>query len=361
MLPMMVQGCDGVSCDFSERVPERSGADLGRFSGSGDGADMCDLAAAWADRRVIWAEPRKLERRWLEDGLGDSEAGWRSGAVLMRAPPADVRPGPVSGGVVVDRSGGHLTWVPSSSVERRSGDVTLRHVDAAEIGVGQIGVDETGPPPSQQVTGERQQPDISSIAVHRSLGEVRDAETAEISIQAALTGHLVFSTLHTNNAAGAIPRLLHLKVNPRLIAPAINAIIAQRLVRRLCDHCKEEYVPAQETIEKIKKVLSEIPKNNAIEIPKEIKTLYRSKGCLKCNFIGYSGRIGIFELFTITPNIEKIILGNTSSSRIMEVAKENGMITMKEDGILKALNGETSLEEVRRATGEIFKKERFIK
>lgn len=201
----------------------------------------------------------------------------------------------------------------------------------------------------------RQDPDVIMV------GEVRDAETAEISIQAALTGHLVFSTLHTNNAAGAIPRLLHLKVNPRLIAPAINAIIAQRLVRRLCDHCKEEYVPAQETIEKIKKVLSEIPKNNAIEIPKEIKTLYRSKGCSKCNFIGYSGRIGIFELFTITPNIEKIILGNTSSSRIMEVAKENGMITMKEDGILKALNGETSLEEVRRATGEIFKKERFIK
>ncbi|MEA1936674.1 MAG: GspE/PulE family protein [Patescibacteria group bacterium] len=201
----------------------------------------------------------------------------------------------------------------------------------------------------------RQDPDVMMV------GEIRDSETAEIAIQAALTGHLVFSTLHTNNAAGAIPRLLHLKVNPRLITPSINAIIAQRLVRRLCEHCKEEYIPAPETVEKIKKILSEIPKNNAIEIPKEIKVLYRSKGCQKCNFIGYSGRVGIFELFTITPTIEKIILGDTSSSKVMAVAKEEGMITMKEDGILKALKGETSLEEIGRVTGEIFQKEKFAK
>lgn len=201
----------------------------------------------------------------------------------------------------------------------------------------------------------RQDPDVIMV------GEVRDAETAEIAIQAALTGHLVFSTLHTNSASGAIPRLMHLKVNPRLIAPSINAIIAQRLVRCLCEHCKEEYIPAQETVEKIKKVLSEISKNNSVEIPKEIKTLYRGKGCPKCNFIGYSGRIGVFEIFTITPNIEKIILGDSSSSKIIMAAKEDGMITMKEDGVLKALDGITSLEEIRRATGEIFKKESFVK
>lgn len=201
----------------------------------------------------------------------------------------------------------------------------------------------------------RQDPDVIMV------GEIRDSETAEIAIQAALTGHLVFSTLHTNNASGAIPRLLHLKVNPRLIAPSINAIIAQRLVRCLCKHCKEEYVPAEETIEKIKGVLAKIPRNNAIEIPKEVKVLYRSKGCQKCNFLGYSGRIGIFELFTITPDIERVILGDTSSSKVMEIARNEGMITMKEDGILKALNGETSLEEIRRVTGEIFKKEKFIK
>jgi len=201
----------------------------------------------------------------------------------------------------------------------------------------------------------RQDPDVIMV------GEIRDAETAEIAVQAALTGHLVFSTLHTNNASGAIPRLLHLKVNPRLIAPSVNAVIAQRLVRQLCEHCKEEYVPAQETVEKIKKILSKVPKNNAIEIPKEIKILYRSKGCPKCNFIGYSGRIGVFELFTITSSIEKIILGDTSSLKVMAAAREDGMITMQEDGILKALDGVTSLEEVRRATGEIFKKERFVK
>jgi len=196
----------------------------------------------------------------------------------------------------------------------------------------------------------RQDPDVIMV------GEIRDPETAEIAIQAALTGHMVLSTLHTNDAAGAIPRLLHLKIDKHLIAPAINAIIAQRLIRKLCDHCKEEYVPAQETIEKIKGILSKIPKNNGIKIPDNIKVLYRSKGCSKCNFIGYSGRIGIFEIFTMTPNIEKIILGNISSSGILDTARRDGMISMQEDGILKALNGETSLEEIIRVTGEIFKK-----
>lgn len=197
----------------------------------------------------------------------------------------------------------------------------------------------------------RQDPDAIMV------GEIRDSETAEVSIQAALTGHLVLSTLHTNDASGAIPRMLHLKVNPRLISPAVNAIIAQRLARCLCKHCLEEYIPAQETIEKIKKVLAEIPKNNAIDIPKEVKVLYRNKGCAKCNFIGYSGRIGIYEMFSINRDIEKIILGDTSTSKIMAAARKDGMITMKEDGVLKALSGVTSLEEIRRSTGEIFKVE----
>ncbi len=194
----------------------------------------------------------------------------------------------------------------------------------------------------------RQDPDVIMV------GEVRDPETAEISIQAALTGHMVLSTLHTNNAAGAIPRLLHLKVNPALIAPAVNLVIAQRLVRKLCPHCKEEYAPAQETIDKIKEVLSNIPRNNGIKIPNEIKSIYRSSGCSKCNFIGYSGRIGIYEMFSMTPNIEKIILKDISSSDIMAAIREDGMISIKEDGVLKALEGITSLEEIRRVSGEIF-------
>lgn len=197
----------------------------------------------------------------------------------------------------------------------------------------------------------RQDPDIIMV------GEIRDPETSEIAIQAALTGHMVLSTLHTNNAAGAIPRLLHLQVDKHLIAPAINVVIAQRLTRLLCSHCREEYIPAGETIEKIKAILEKIPRNNELKIPTDIKVLYRSKGCSKCNFIGYSGRIGIFEIFTMTPNIEKIILGNVSASDIMEVARKDGMINMQEDGILKALEGLTSLEEIVRVTGEIFKKE----
>ena len=196
----------------------------------------------------------------------------------------------------------------------------------------------------------RQDPDVIMV------GEVRGPETAEISIQAALTGHLVLSTLHTNNAAGAIPRLLHLKVNPALISPSINLVIAQRLVRKLCPHCKEEYSPAEETKNRIKEIISDIPRNNSIKVPKEIKSIHRSKGCSKCNFIGYSGRVGIYEMFSITPNIEKIILRNTSSSDIMAAIRDDGMISMKEDGIPKALEGLTSLEEIRRVSGEIFSK-----
>lgn len=200
----------------------------------------------------------------------------------------------------------------------------------------------------------RQDPDIVMV------GEIRDKETAETAIQAALTGHLVLSTLHTNNAAGAIPRLLHLGVNPALIAPSLNAVIAQRLVRKLCDNCKEEYTPAQETIDKIKAIVNSIPKNSSMTFPDKIEKLYRSRGCSKCNFIGYSGRIGIYEIFTMTLNIEKIILANVSTGDMLAMARKDGMITMEEDGILKALQGVTSLEEIRRVTGEMFTKKGFV-
>ncbi len=193
----------------------------------------------------------------------------------------------------------------------------------------------------------RQDPDIIMV------GEIRDSETAEVAVQAALTGHIVFSTLHTNDAAGAIPRMLHLGVKPSLIAPSINLIIAQRLVRKLCEHCKEEYHPAEETIKKIKKVVDQMPENAKIGVPEKIEVLYRSRGCSKCNFIGYSGRVGIFEIFPMTPTIEKLILKTSSTSDILKTAIQEGMITMKQDGIVKALNGVTSLEDVRRVAGEI--------
>ena len=191
----------------------------------------------------------------------------------------------------------------------------------------------------------RQDPDIILV------GEIRDDETADIAVNSALTGHLVLSSLHTNNAIGAIPRLIEMGVKPSLIAPSVNAAIGQRLVRKLCD-CKEEYVPAGETIESIQKILSIISPKAKVEIPKNIEKLYRPKGCPKCNNLGYKGRQGIFEVLTITPEIEKLILELAGETELTMAALEGGMITMLQDGILKAVEGTTSIDEVKRVTGQ---------
>lgn len=192
----------------------------------------------------------------------------------------------------------------------------------------------------------RQDPDVILV------GEIRDDETADISVNAALTGHLVLSTLHTNNAPASIPRFIELGVKPNLISPSVNAFIAQRLVRKLCQHCKEEYVPAKETSDSIKKILSIISPKAKLEIPKTIEKLYRPKGCDKCHGLGFKGRIGIFEVLTISENIEKLILEMGSEREITQAALEDGMITMAQDGILKAVEGLTSMDEVWRATGQ---------
>ncbi|MBD3238520.1 MAG: hypothetical protein GF332_02685 [Candidatus Moranbacteria bacterium] len=191
----------------------------------------------------------------------------------------------------------------------------------------------------------RQDPDVILV------GEIRDEETADIATHSALTGHLVFSTVHANSSTGAIPRLVDLGVRPSLISSSINSVIAQRLVRRLCPHCKEEYIPAPETLETISRFLAIISPKAKIEIPKNIKTLYRSVGCPKCHNIGYKGRIGIFEIFEIDKEAEKLINKMASASDLMASAMEEGMITMLQDGILKAAEGETSMEEVQRVTG----------
>jgi type II secretory ATPase GspE/PulE/Tfp pilus assembly ATPase PilB-like protein len=191
----------------------------------------------------------------------------------------------------------------------------------------------------------RQDPDIILV------GEIRDDETADIAINSALTGHLVLSSLHTNSAVGAIPRLIELGVKPSLISPSVNAVIGQRLVRKLCD-CKEAYEPAKESIESLKKILSIISPKSKIDTPKEIKKLYRAKGCAKCNSLGYKGRIGIFEVLTISPEIEKLVMELASETELTITALESGMITMLQDGILKALEGITSIDEVKRVTGE---------
>lgn len=192
----------------------------------------------------------------------------------------------------------------------------------------------------------RQDPDIIMV------GEIRDNETAEISINSALTGHLVFSTLHTNNAPASISRLIELGVRPSLIASSINILMAQRLVRQLCPHCKKEYKPAKETIDTIKNLISIISPKSKIDVPRNIEYLYEAVGCSKCNNLGYQGRIGIFETLTINEKIENLILEMAGESEITRAALEEGMITMTQDGILKVIEGITSMDEVWRVTGQ---------
>jgi type IV pilus assembly protein PilB len=194
----------------------------------------------------------------------------------------------------------------------------------------------------------RQDPDVVMV------GEIRDLETADVSIQAALTGHLVVSTIHTNSAAGAIPRFISMGVKPFLLAPALNAVIGQRLVRRLCPDCK---APAQldaALLEEVKKELSTIPeasgekpdlsKMNFFAPPAENNT------CKTCTGLGYKGRIGIYEIFPMTKEVEQLILsGNVSEFAIQELTMKQGMVTMAQDGLLKAMDGLTSVDEVLRA------------
>jgi len=191
----------------------------------------------------------------------------------------------------------------------------------------------------------RQDPDIVMV------GEMRDLETAETAAQAALTGHIVLSTLHTNDAAAAIPRLLDLGVKPFVLAPAINAIIAQRLVRKICPDCKKEYLLPDNLHSRVEMILRSVPKSSKVEMPKRL-AFYHSTGCDKCHGLGYKGRIGVYEVFTIGEEIEKLITKGATTSEIKKQAVAEGMLTMAQDGILKAMLGITDVEEVFRVTEE---------
>ena len=186
----------------------------------------------------------------------------------------------------------------------------------------------------------RQDPNIIMV------GEIRDSETTGLAIQASLTGHLVFSTLHTNDAAGAIPRLLDLGAEPFLLASAITCIASQRVLRKVCPSCKEEYAPPQEVVEDIKEVLGNLYQE------KEKMKLYRGKKCPECNNSGYIGRVGIFEVLPITEKVARLCLERAAAGAIGKQALEEGMITLKQDGYLKALEGITSIEEVLRVAQE---------
>jgi len=183
----------------------------------------------------------------------------------------------------------------------------------------------------------RQDPDVIMI------GEMRDEETAAIAVQSALTGHLVLSTLHTNDAAGSIIRLLEMGVEDYLLTSTLNAVLAQRLVRKPCHHCREPYTPMNEVV--LRWGLRRFAGDNPI-------TLYRAVGCEHCGYTGYRGRIAILELLVMIEPIKQLVLKHSDAGEIARAAAEGGMRFMLDDGLCKAVAGETTLEEVRRVIQE---------
>jgi len=190
----------------------------------------------------------------------------------------------------------------------------------------------------------RQDPDVILV------GEIRDLETASIAIQASLTGHLVLTTLHTNDAAGTVSRLQALGEKPVNIAPAINMAVAQRLVRKVCPKCKKLEKPTKEEWQNLKEKLKNVPQV-AKKLEEEIK-IPRAVGCRYCNFTGYRKRVGVFEAFLVDEEMENFILTSPSISALKEKAMEKGMVTMYQDGLIKVLEGETTIEEVERVVGK---------
>jgi type IV pilus assembly protein PilB len=186
----------------------------------------------------------------------------------------------------------------------------------------------------------RQDPNIILV------GEIRDKETADLAIQAALTGHLVFSTLHTSRAAGALPRLIDLGSESFLLASTVNAIVGQRIVRKICPHCKESYIPPPQLLDEAKKVLGKLyPANSDGKF-------FRGKGCQECGGLGYMGRQGIYEVMGATEKIARLMVEASDEQKIEDQAILEGMITMKQDGYLKVLKGDTTMEEVLRVAQE---------
>ncbi|MDN5274998.1 MAG: Type secretion system protein [Candidatus Saccharibacteria bacterium] len=215
----------------------------------------------------------------------------------------------------------------------------------------------------------RQDPNIIMV------GEIRDSETANLGVQAALTGHLVFSTLHTNNAATTLPRLLDMDIEPFLIASTVKAVVGQRLVRRLCMICRQNFVPQEEEIAAIIRLFNlrqdqkfgyvhlleqqAFAQNIGVDTPfgtneTTITSLWKASpdGCEECNHTGYKGRIGIYEVLGSTIPIQKLIISNATSNQIQDQAISEGMVTMQTDGLIKALRGNTTVEEVLRVTKE---------
>ena len=179
----------------------------------------------------------------------------------------------------------------------------------------------------------RSDPDIVLI------GEIRDRETAQIAVEAALTGHLVLSTLHTNDAPSALTRLTEMGIEPFLVSSALDAVVAQRLARKLCDRCKEAYTPTEDEL---------IQAHFPFDLAEEVPTLYRPNGCTACGNTGYKGRLAVHEVMRMTEEIERLVAERASSEDIGKVARSQGMRTLREDGMAKVAQGVTSIEEVLR-------------
>ena len=182
----------------------------------------------------------------------------------------------------------------------------------------------------------RQDPDILLI------GEIRDEETADIAVKFSLTGHLVFSTVHANDAASTVTRLLDIGIKPFLVGSCLNLVMAQRLVRTICANCKEEYSPSDEELDRIKLEKSRL----------NGKKLFQGKGCSQCRNTGYHGRTGIFELIPMSRSIRGLVFDNANEDLIRQKALEEGMVNLRESGIEKVLNGITTISEVLRSTVE---------
>ena len=192
----------------------------------------------------------------------------------------------------------------------------------------------------------RQDPDIVM------LGEIRDQETADMAIHAALTGHVVLSTLHTNDAAGAFPRLIDMKIEPFLITSSVHTVIGQRLARKICPECREGFEVTEAEMTEVKGIIATMPEDVQKEFSKEKMQFQHGKGCDACGTTGYHGRIGIFEVLDVTEPIRELVLKRSSGAAITELGVKEGMVTMIQDGIIKALRGQTTLSEVWRVTRE---------
>lgn len=191
----------------------------------------------------------------------------------------------------------------------------------------------------------RQDPDVLLV------GEIRDMETADIALHAALTGHLVFSTLHTNDAPSSILRLIDMRLSPSIIAPAINLLIAQRLIRKVCAHCSSKSPVTKEELAKLKAVFSDLPLRVPAPVVDESTQISRTQGCKACNNTGFKGRVGLFEMFQLDKESEEVIISKPTQSQLWDMARRKGMVSIKQDGFLKVIAGVTTIQEVEAVAG----------